>query len=127
MNNATRFINSWFISAGDSDLRRLILNEFQPFVSFMVESPKFPGIKITGFTDSSAIIYNKKEYIIASNGSEFVEAVLQIFHGNTFAVKRFFTECVSIIDTKRSDNAVTLTPAEHIKVDFNIEGCANEN
>jgi hypothetical protein len=102
MNNATRFINSWLISAGDSELRMLILNEFSPFVSFMVESPKFPGIKVTAFKDMSAIIDHKKDYTITTDGVEFINAFLSIFRGDSHAVKRFFTECVSIIDSDRS-------------------------
>ncbi len=118
MNNATRFISSWLISDGDSELRSLILNEFQPFVSFMVESPKFPGIKVTAFTDMSAIIDNKKEYTVTTDGVDFINAFLSIFRGNSHAVKRFFTECVSIIDTERS---------EHIKMNLNVMGCVDEN
>ena len=127
MNNATRFINSWLISADDSELRVLILNEFAPFVSYMVKSHKFPGIKVIAFTDNSTIINNENNYIITATNTEFIEAFLSIFRGNSHTVKRFFDECVSIIDEGRSENGITLTPAEHIKMDFNIMEYANEN
>lgn len=103
MKNATRFINSWIISTDDSELRMLILNEFSPFISFMVESPKFPGIKVTAFKDMSAIIDNKKEYTVTTDGIEFINAFLSIFRGNSHSVKKFFEECVSIIDSERSE------------------------
>ena len=103
MNNATRFLNSWSISSGDSELKRLILDEFTPFVSFMVESPKYPGIRVTAFRDNSAIIDNNKSFTTTSTKTEFINAFLRIFNGNKKLVKQFFVECVSIIVASRGD------------------------
>ena len=108
MNNATRFTNSWNMFKDDEELRALVLLEFAPIVSFMIESPKFPDIRMTAFTDDSAIIKNKKEFIITSTKMEFLEASMSIFRNNKTLAQEFFDECISIIGAKSGSNLSSL-------------------
>lgn len=92
MTNAARFVNFLNITQDDPELHDLIWDEFAPVISFSLETPSFPNIRIIVFSDTSAIFENATKIITVDNKHEFISAAEEFFHNNTKELKQFFDE-----------------------------------